>query len=477
MGLKAVAGGGGSSAGTQTPAQIAAMSNNVALLTPKWRIAAGRVNAKTGDATIVCVGNSITSGSFSGGAASTKRTLSYPTFLAQKLNSIGLPAESENFLGDGFGGNLATADARLSIGTSFADHTNFYSIGGCPFQATTNTSPLTWTPSTPVNAFDIWYIQTVAASSFSWAIDGGSATTIVTTGAGQLLQKVTVNAAGPVGMHTLSLLQVSGTPQIQGIDAYNNTIKQVHVINAGWPTSTGFNQSDQNQAYSPANAVASSSLGVDLYIYEPTWINDLNGGNTPAQFLTFHQTAITAMKASGADVVLLIANPISIAVQTLAAQTAYIQNIFTLAANNTLLVVDIFDRFVSYEFSQPLGYFSSNNTHPLGAGYSDMAQGIVDLIGKEGPAGITNTTVQTTVTGSTSGTATFNQLNSASGLKKVTVHVSVLLGTASYTFPVPFVNTPVLIFNNTGITPTVSTTSVTLVGATSSGYITLEEQQ
>lgn len=89
---------------------------------------------------------------------------------------------------------------------------------------------------------------------------------------------------------------------------------------------------------------------------------------------------------------------------------------------------------------------------------------------------------KTTVSGSTSGNATFSQICTGLSFKKVTIHLNALNGTASYTFPTAFVNTPAIITTSgtAGLAGTIitslSTTAITVTGSTTTGYLTIEEQ-
>jgi hypothetical protein len=85
---------------------------------------------------------------------------------------------------------------------------------------------------------------------------------------------------------------------------------------------------------------------------------------------------------------------------------------------------------------------------------------------------------QTTVSCSTSGSAIFSQPMQGASDKKVLIHMAACLGTASYTYPVTFTNTPSIYASNNvaaSIATAVSTTAVTVTGATTTGSLVLED--
>ncbi len=90
---------------------------------------------------------------------------------------------------------------------------------------------------------------------------------------------------------------------------------------------------------------------------------------------------------------------------------------------------------------------------------------------------VKNFATQTTVNATTSGTVKYSQPEQGSSYKKVIAYAAAALGTASYTFPTAFTNTPVILTTNglgAAVVTALSTTAMTITGTTTTGFIIVE---
>jgi hypothetical protein len=352
-------------------------------LFPRWRKAMGGVRSGTARARIACVGDSTTFGLGSVGSPasySNAKAYSYPTQLAQALGpQKNLPAHWDSFWCDNAldsvsGATLPLADPRMSLGAGWA-MTGQQSMGGASLFNNSTTNPLSFTPINAFDTFDIWTLCNTGLGTITANIGGSALATVNTSTGTHGAVKTTVSTGAAPATGTINI-ELSGTLEsvfIIGLEAYNSTLPKVSVWNQGacGAEVSSLSASSSPWYWQPALVSAAPNL-----VICGIGINDGRLGESLATYIADYQQFITAVQAV-CDMVMLIEVPSQIAVVPAATQAEFVAAQYQLAAANNLPVIDMSERWVSWVYSNNLGYYY-DQLHPYAAGYGDVVQAILD---------------------------------------------------------------------------------------------------
>lgn len=345
---------------------------------PNWQKAFQNVARNNGNAIICTVGDSTTWGYLSTGTVST----SWPTQFSNVATSdYGLRSNWNSFMGDGGNTGVSNAyysngDSRITFGSGWSADTAKVSLGYNTFKASSTTSNFSFLPTTSVDTFVIFYVIDASQGILAANIDGGANTTQSTSGSAGV--GTLTMTAGSVGSHTLNLNWSSGGQvNVIGAYAYNSTISQINVVNAGSGAETSTQAATQTNAYSPGNSGIYSAIGCNLTAIK-LGINDVDSGVSAATYKANIQTIITAAKTAGSDVILVSpipSNPSNnVGNISNAAQATYYYNLNALAQTNNVPIVDDFQSWESYAFALPLNLYADTFVHPNQSGHFENAR-------------------------------------------------------------------------------------------------------
>ncbi len=113
----------------------------------------------------------------------------------------------------------------------------------------------------------------------------------------------------------------------------------------------------------------------------------------------------------------------------------------------------------------------------IGIGNNIGGSNIIGSSNVIGDEGIFSDYVAVNEDGSVSGTIDSQMPFRDTAIKRVIIYADALLGTATYTFPTAFSHTPAIVTTNgpaSSVVTSLSTTAVTITGATTTGWIILE---
>lgn len=304
-----------------------------------------------------------------------------PMKLAPLLQTAGINAGANNLFGSGTTtiADLALRDGRFAS-TGAAVFGSVQTQGGADFNFPTAASSISFTPQGNVTKFDIYWRDAAVGRDFSWAVDGGAATTISSSGTAQMV-KTTVSA-GAAGTHTLALAWVAGSVNIFGIDAYDDTASRREVSCLNWGVNGATCATMVGNVGTPNGGRLQfiTSFPPDLVIGElgivNSWRNSVSVASAKADMLTLVQ----AVKAAGSDFIFLTP-PYDAGVAGLTSdQESYIVAMYEIAVAENVPLVDIRRKWISAANQTALN-LTGDNVHPtIAAGYPDEAAVIADVI-------------------------------------------------------------------------------------------------
>lgn len=326
---------------------------------------------------IFCVGDSTTVGK--GVTGGDPWGNSWTAVLTQLFKKAGFNATNAAFYGDGDGTNASTYNtARLALSGVWGFQAT-PTLGGNLFFTTTTSGSLSFTPTDYWDTAIISYLTNSTQGTFTTDIDGAG--TVTTNGNGSTSQLRFTQTTATPGIHTLNWKYVSGTKVFaSGVECYNSTLSQVMIVNCGWGGVTTAGIAAGTQAFDPIQSLQFQAP--DLTIFG-TVINDWLTSANQTTLATNVQTLITTARLSG-DCIWMLSVPSGIANTPLATQQAYCAVVRGVCLANNVPVIDIFDRFQSYEISNPLGLYGVDNIHPSAAGYEIMGNAIFNMLNVKG---------------------------------------------------------------------------------------------
>jgi lysophospholipase L1-like esterase len=270
-------------------------------LAAEAQVAAGDAGARV---KIVALGDSTTAG-YKGAPTDYRNSVSYPEELALSLSYDGIPAQSDNFLGE-FNGE----DGRIAlVGTAALAYPEF--AGGQVIRTAAVGDGVNFTLNTPqvYDRVDISYVDH-GNGSLTVAVDGGPV--LATLQLGNTGQIVTKTIDIPSGLHAvLNIRSTSSTlTSIEGAAFWNSANPSVEVYNAGVPgaeSSVVGNGSTAGVGEIPGVVNLNPNLALIDY-----GINDINNGDlTIAQTVANISAMITALRSVNCDVIIIIPQPFS----------------------------------------------------------------------------------------------------------------------------------------------------------------------
>lgn len=294
------------------------------------------------------------------------------SWAARLVNMVG--AETAQFFGEGnaAAGSVTPAsyDPRLTLAGNWAIAGSVATWGGRLFVAsTTSGGDLTFTPGTPWDSADIWYVtNTNGTTQLNIKVDGVVAATYNTLSAAEGLIKATVSTTYAV--HTIGFsTTATNVGIVLGVTCRNSTTTKPIAYIGGNCAQTSTYFALNNHAWTFRNCV--TAFDPDLFIFACT----INDGKASISKATYKANVLQVVQsAPNADIVLVVAYPSSNASSTNGLIDSYRDALLEIAAvTPNCRVIDTREIFGWSNAQATLYGYVFDGDHPNRAGHLAQA--------------------------------------------------------------------------------------------------------
>lgn len=360
---------------------------------PIWRAALADRLVGNGFAYLMACGDSTTA--FGGGGANLRR-FSWPRYLTDRLNEMGLPASDDSIFGCGrqFDPGAPGFDPRISVSANYEDSritatgddvrsysgTGNPSAGGDMFWLTNaGTSALRFLPRRAANLIDVIVVVSPGFGQITCRLNGSSPLPLVGTsqtyfdcnGASALAIATFQAPAAVIGNVDIARNGVGGEAVVPGIICRDSSRPAVHVINGAFGGAKAQDWNSSAHPWSPKNVIG--LLRPHLCIVS-CGANDRAAGRTASDFLGDMFGIVSKVREVG-DAMLIKQHPLSDEWPNPSLTPQYEAQIESL----DMPTIDLRRRWVDYATANARGFYI-DTVHPSPRGEADIVPPIAAAI-------------------------------------------------------------------------------------------------
>lgn len=257
---------------------------------------------------------------------------------------------------------------RVRNGT-WVDGTNTYGASLYYVTSTDIATPATKTLTGRATQLIIHYLRQPGGGSFTWAIDGGSETTINTSNASTVMGFVTISDLSATDIHTLVIkVTVAGTGvNIAGADFQANSATGIRVANLGHTGTTAGDWIDVIDATLWENSL--SAIAPNLVVIM-LGVNDEATGVTPASYYASMDSLVKRVWAAMPAASVLLISPSAIADIYAYPMISYVDQLAILAASDKTAFINNYTLLGDYATADARGLYA--NTTQLNASGANL---------------------------------------------------------------------------------------------------------